>query len=125
MERDNKGRIINNAKYTAAHLHFGVYTYSGPIDPFPFVNPLIKNVLSAPDKKLVNYLRLIKKQKLRDDFVAKTNTILIPVAVSSKGYISELPDGRLVQVPFSTVQSIAVKNGEALVGKPVQGKTSL
>ncbi len=52
---------------------------------------------------------------------------MVPVAVSSKGYISELPDGRLVQVPFSAVQITgeAVKSGEAFVGNPVQGNTSL
>ncbi len=120
---DTLGLVGNtgNAKYTPAHLHFGVYNYSGPMDPFPFVNPLVKTAPAVPDKKMVNYLRLTKTQKLRDDFVAKANTILIPVAVSSKGYISELPDGRLVQVAFSSVQYTAqrVKIREAFVGKPV------
>ena len=31
-----------NAKHTPSHLHFGIYTWNGPIDPFPFVNPAIK-----------------------------------------------------------------------------------
>jgi murein DD-endopeptidase MepM/ murein hydrolase activator NlpD len=26
-----------NAMHTPAHLHFGVYTYSGPVDPLPFL----------------------------------------------------------------------------------------
>ena len=29
----------------------------------------------------------------------------MPLAVTSKGYIAELPDGRLVQTPFTNVQS--------------------
>jgi len=126
---DTLGLVGNtgNAEYTPAHLHFGIYTYSGPMDPFPFVNQLVKTAPSVPDKNLVNYLRLKKTQKLGDDFVAKANTVLVPVAVSSKGYISELPDGRLVQVPFSAVQITGepVKSGEAFVGYRVQGNTSL
>jgi len=116
---DTLGLVGNtgNAKYTPAHLHFGVYTYSGPMDPFPFVNPLIKTANAVPGKNLVNHLRLTKTQKLRDDFVAQANTVLIPVAVSSKGYISELPDGRLVQVPFSAVQPLKVKSGAPVAGK--------
>lgn len=114
-----------NAKYTPAHLHFGVYTYSGPMDPFPFVNPLIKTAPAIPDKSMVNNLRLTKTQKLRDDFVTKANTVLVPVAVTSKGYISELPDGRLVQVPFSAVQTIKVKSGAPVAGISMQGKTNL
>jgi murein DD-endopeptidase MepM/ murein hydrolase activator NlpD len=126
---DTLGLVGNtgNAKYTPAHLHFGIYTYSGPMDPLPFVNQLVKTAPAVPDKNLVNYLRLKKTQKLNDDFVAKANTVLVPVAVSSKGYISELPDGRLVQVPFSAVQSTTqpVKSGESFVGNPVQRNTSL
>jgi hypothetical protein len=61
---------------------------------------------------------------LRDDFSAKVNTVVVPVAVNSKGYISELPDGRLVQIPFSAVQSTTepVKSGEAVARKTVQTK---
>ena len=41
---DTLGLIGNtgNAKYTAPHLHFGIYTPDGPVDPFPFVNKTIK-----------------------------------------------------------------------------------
>jgi len=124
---DTLGLVGNtgNAKYTPAHLHFGVYTYRGPMDPFPFVNTLIKVAPAVPDKNLVNHLRLKKTQKLLDDFIAQANTVLVPVAVSSKGYISELPDGRLVQVPFSAVQSITEKSSAAIAGKPLEGKKTL
>lgn len=39
----NKGDVIGtvgntgNAKYTASHLHFGIYTTAGAIDPLPYV----------------------------------------------------------------------------------------
>lgn len=36
---DTLGLVGNtgNARFTPAHLHFGIYTYSGAIDPLPFV----------------------------------------------------------------------------------------
>ena len=39
-----------NAKTTAPHLHFGIYASGGAVDPFPYVNPVIKPlpVVTAP-----------------------------------------------------------------------------
>lgn|GEM_PF-2706882 len=34
-----------NAKYTPAHLHFGIYTYTGAIDPYPIVHEAPKIIL--------------------------------------------------------------------------------
>ncbi len=41
---DTIGLVGNtgNARTTPAHLHFGIYATGGAIDPFPFVNPVIK-----------------------------------------------------------------------------------
>ena len=36
---------------------------------------------------------------------AKKNTLLVPVAVTSKSYVAELPDGRMVQVPIGLLQA--------------------
>jgi peptidoglycan LD-endopeptidase LytH len=97
-----------NAKHTASHLHFGIYTSAGPIDPFPFVNPQVKSAPSVPQKSLTNYLRVIKTQKLANKSSGlQANTLLIPVAATLKGYIAEMPDGKMVQVPFTSVQSVA------------------
>lgn len=38
-----------NARSTSPHLHFGIYTFGGAVDPFPFVNPedtLSENIIS-------------------------------------------------------------------------------
>jgi murein DD-endopeptidase MepM/ murein hydrolase activator NlpD len=95
-----------NAKTTPSHLHFGVYTVTGPIDPYPFVNPDIKKAPSVPDKSLQQYLRLTKNQKLENDLeTVKANTMLIPLAITPNGYISELPDGKFILVPFTAVQA--------------------
>ena len=51
---DTLGLVGNtgNAKYTPPHLHFGIYTSSGPIDPFPFVNKAIKTAPAFEAKDL-------------------------------------------------------------------------
>lgn len=94
-----------NAKNTPSHLHFGVYTFSGPIDPYPFVNPIVKLPEAVPPKNLNNYLRVTKTGKLGPDkHTVTVNTLLVPLAVTAKGYIAELPDGKITQTPFTTVQ---------------------
>lgn len=44
MPGDTLGLMGNtgNAKTTAPHLHFGIYASGGAVDPFPFVNPIVK-----------------------------------------------------------------------------------
>jgi murein DD-endopeptidase MepM/ murein hydrolase activator NlpD len=105
-----KGDVIGlvgntgNAQYTPAHLHFGVYTYSGPVDPLPYVNQAVKSSPAVPVKNLTRSLKLIKTQKTGQGTVVKANTILVPLAVTAKGYIAELPDGNLIKMPFTSVQ---------------------
>ncbi len=120
---DTLGLVGNtgNAKNTPSHLHFGIYGSTGAVDPFPFVNPALKTASAIPEKSLRTYLRLLKAQTLGDE-MAKVNTVLVPLAVTAKGYIAELPDGAQVQVTFSAVKavpqtakavsSVLKKNGE-------------
>ncbi len=91
-----------NAKYTPPHLHFGIYGYGGAVDPYPFVNKQVKTAPVLAEKKPSAFLRLLKDYKESN---AAKNTLLIPVAVNSKGYISELPDGRMIQTSFAMVQT--------------------
>jgi peptidoglycan LD-endopeptidase LytH len=101
-----------NARYTPSHLHFGVYTYNGAIDPFPFVNPAVKMPPAVPSKNLAVTLKLIKTQHARTGTMVKANTVLVPLAVTTKGYIAELPNGSLIQTPFTAVKP--VKQPEAM-----------
>jgi peptidoglycan LD-endopeptidase LytH len=94
-----------NAKYTPSHLHFGVYTYGGAIDPLPFVSKIIKTAPEVPSKNLALSLKLIKSKKA-DDALVKANTVLTPLAVTSKVYIAETWDGKLLQVSFDEVRVI-------------------
>lgn len=117
-----KGEIIGtvgntgNAKHTPSHLHFGIYTYAGPIDPLPFVNKEIKTAAPVPDKKLTGYLRLIKTQKLGNENTSvAANTLLVPMAVTAHGYISELPDGKMTRVSFAAVQPVLENNKKNMI----------
>lgn len=106
-EGDTLGLVGNtgNARTTPPHLHFGVYTSSGPIDPFPFVNPALRKAASAPTKKLSEYLRLTKAQKLEGAETVKVNTLLVPLGNTGNTYLAELPDGRRLQLPFSVIKT--------------------
>lgn len=102
-----------NARYTPSHLHFGVYTYNGAINPLPFVDRTVKTAPVVAAKTFSTQLKLTKAQKSGDGNAVKAATLLVPLAVDAKGYLAEAPDGRLLQVPFSAVKT----TGEA-VGKP-------
>lgn len=105
---DTIGRVGNtgNAQHTASHLHFGVYAPGGAIDPFPFVNRQIKTAAVPVQKKLPALLRLLKDYAYAE-LNLKKNLQLTPVAITAKTYLAELPDGRVVELPFTVVQEAA------------------
>ena len=106
-----------NAKTTPSHLHFGIYSNAGPMDPYPFVKKEIKTAPALANKNLKSYLRLTKAQKLgSENILVAANTILVPLAANAKNYISELPDGKMTQVPFAAVKPVTkpgISNGIA------------
>lgn len=101
---DTLGTVGNtgNARTTPAHLHFGVYTFRGPIDPLPFVQKNSAKPAAVPAKSLDGYLRLLKAEK---DISTKPNTVVTPLAVASTGYLVALPNGQVMQTPFASVQA--------------------
>ena len=103
---DVLGEVGNtgNARHTPSHLHFGVYTSEGPINPLPFVNKESKEAPQLPARSLAGYLKMTKKDKATDGSVIPANTLLVPLAVHSKGYIAELLNGQQVIVPLNGVQ---------------------
>jgi peptidoglycan LD-endopeptidase LytH len=104
---DTLGLVGNtgNARYTPSHLHFGVYTFRGPVGPLPFVDKAVKTAPAVPEKNLKTLLTLIKSQKTKSGSLVKANTELVPLAVTSKGYLVELPDGNTMQAPFTSVKA--------------------
>lgn len=93
-----------NARTTPAHLHFGVYGYGGAIDPLPFVAKGLKTPSAVPDRGLKGYLKLTKSLKNESGQTIAAGSKLVPVGVSAKGYLTEMPDGRYMTIPFSSVQ---------------------
>ena len=93
-----------NARNTPSHLHFGVYMNHGPVDPYPFINKEVKTAPAVPEKSLANYLHLTKSQKVRNQSIT-VNSVLVPLAVTAKGYITESPEGQIFLTPFTAVKS--------------------
>lgn len=104
---DTLGLVGNtgNARTTPSHLHFGIYTNAGAIDPLLFVKRTNSTAPSIPNKELTQDLKLSKEYKVPDGSRSlPSNTVLTPLAVNAKTYVAELPDGSMIQVPFSYVQ---------------------
>ena len=102
---DTLGLVGNtgNARFTPSHLHFGIYTGSGAIDPFPFVNQASKNAapITASLTNLGNTMRSVSKGKLYNEPDIKIalstrledNTLLEVDAASGSLYKVRLPSG--------------------------------
>jgi len=92
-----------NARNTATHLHFGIYTFGGAIDPLPFINPTVKPAaeITASVANLNKTLRTTSKVTLRsasdiNSIPVKqlaTGTIVKVSSATANWYKAELPDG--------------------------------
>jgi peptidoglycan LD-endopeptidase LytH len=106
---DTLGLIGNtgNAVTTSPHLHFGIYTMGGAVDPLPFVNPTIKNppnvTLSA--NRLNNFQRLTAPVKVGETQLPRY-TLIHAKAADDKAIIGETPLLHPLAIPISSTQSI-------------------
>jgi len=103
---DTLGLVGNtgNAKYTPSHLHFGIYTHNGPIDPWPFVNKRIRSAPAVTAKDLD--INLQWKKTTTNKTTSVNDELLVPLAVTSEGYIAELSDGKIISAPFASVKQV-------------------
>lgn len=134
---DTLGLVGNtgNARTTPPHLHFGIYTNSGAIDPLTFVDRDVKQPLpiSAPLKYLNDTVRTIaKSSKLYNlpsekGYTIQTlpaNTPLIIAAATDSWYKVALPDGQVGYignksvVVANTIRSITLKTDLPLLNMP-------
>lgn len=106
-QRVKAGEIIGitgntgNAKGTASHLHFGIYTFSGAIDPLAFVE-IRKGAATKLDNKVFNPMMITSKAtKVYADLsllypitILSKNIILQAEAFNGNYYRVVLPDGR-------------------------------
>lgn len=93
---DTLGRMGNtgNAITTSPHLHFGIYTNGGTVDPLPFVNPQI----AAIPKIHVDTDQLNATMRTSTNTVIGTRriqagTIIRVNAAAGSSYRVQLPDG--------------------------------
>jgi murein DD-endopeptidase MepM/ murein hydrolase activator NlpD len=100
-----------NAKYTAPHLHFGIYAAGGAVDPLPFVKAVTTQPkeIAVPFNVPGKFLRSTKVTALhgtRGDVPAqkiKANTPLRVIGATSSWYKVELPHGEKALVAGSDV----------------------
>jgi hypothetical protein len=134
---DTIGLVGNtgNAQHTAPHLHFGIYTNSGAVDPLPFVNRVNK----APEKitaPLLNLDKWVRNSKaalvqiepsvnVKDGFAVEANTLLKVEAATAGWYKVSLPDGtegyiasRNVTPATSPIKKINIKTAQPLFDEP-------
>ncbi len=109
---DTLGRMGNtgNAKTTPPHLHFGIYTRGGAVDPLPFINPKVKEIPAVKSETalLNTTLRTLRNASLTNSNLGspislKNGTIVQVKAASGANYRAELPDGTTGYIDESKV----------------------
>lgn len=98
-----------NARTTPPHLHFGIYTGGGAIDPLPFVNTDVATpkAITAATTNINATLRSSSKVSLRESPDSKAltlktlepSTIMLVEAATSSWYKATLPDGTTGYLP--------------------------
>jgi murein DD-endopeptidase MepM/ murein hydrolase activator NlpD len=103
---DTLGLVGNtgNARFTAPHLHFGIYNYNGAIDPWPFVNKSLKHASPVKPKDLDMYLEIRKATTKKTDAI--DNEVLVPLAATDHSYIAETTGGKIITVPFKSATQV-------------------
>ena len=106
-----------NARTTAPHLHFGIYTFGGAVDPLPFVSREIRKPakITAQTGNLNATVRTNRRDApLYDSPGTKTilqrlplQTTLLVEAASSDLYKATLPDGRRGYIPSTMVSKLS------------------
>ncbi len=125
---DTLGRMGNtgNAQGGPPHLHFGIYTSGGAIDPYPFINPAIETLpkIATSLTNLNTTMRTLSNTSL-DDISLKAGTVLRVMAATGNNYRLELPDGKtgyLLGKTLTTVSKplnkIKIKIAQSLFDKP-------
>lgn len=101
---DTLGRMGNtgNAKTTAPHLHFGIYTGSGAVDPLPFIDPAVQTVpkINTAISQLNATMRSTRNTTIVQSIAGEVvnqpiakGTILRVTAASGNDYKVESPEG--------------------------------
>lgn len=108
-----------NARTTPPHLHFGIYTAGGAIDPFPFINPdeVIIPPVTASLSELNQFVRnrsvvsLYAENSERVKAIEKleAGTLLQVLSASGNWYKVQLPDEREGFVDSDAITRTAIR----------------
>jgi murein DD-endopeptidase MepM/ murein hydrolase activator NlpD len=103
---DTLGRMGNtgNARTTPPHLHFGIYTNNGAVDPLPFINPLVPELpkVNSPVAMLNTTMRTSSSVSLNGQLL-KIGTIINVDAAVGISYRVVLPNGEMGYLPAKSV----------------------
>lgn len=125
---DTLGRMgsTGNAQGGPPHLHFGIYTSAGAIDPFPFINPTIESPpkIATSLANLNTTMRTKSNLKL-DDVTLQTGTVFRVMAATGNDYRIALPDGKtgyltgkMLTTVSKPITTLKVKKAQSLLDKP-------
>jgi murein DD-endopeptidase MepM/ murein hydrolase activator NlpD len=125
---DTLGRIGNtgNAINTPPHLHFGIYTNEGAVDPLPFINP---KIIDPPRIKTLiarlNTTMRTNNNALLNGNKLKPSTIVRITGAAASEYRVELPNGgigylsdKILTSTATVLAKLKIKNIEPLYDKP-------
>ena len=134
---DTLGLVGNtgNARYTPPHLHFGIYTGGGAIDPFPFVNRAAASpktisaslqLLNATARTInkVNKLYIEPNNKSLARHTLPVSTALAIEAATEGWYKATLPDSTMGYIhsrevtAANTLRKLTLKQSQALFDAP-------
>lgn len=130
---DTLGLVGNtgNAMTTSPHLHFGIYTFGGAINPITFINPVAAKPapISGSLTNLGKYIRNTRSLNLTETTTAKakpiqelpSNTLLEVVSATDKYYKVVLPDGTpgFISAAFTTNAEIPLRSINIKVDTPL------
>lgn len=127
---DTLGLVGNtgNAKTTPPHLHFGIYTSGGAIDPLPFIDPLTQEL------PVVNAATTLLHSTMRNTAKVTIGTLTLPRytimrinAASGNNYRIALPDGKVAFLPArslapatAAVSSLNLKDSQEVYDQPIE-----
>lgn len=98
-----------NARTTPSHLHFGIYTTGGAIDPAPFVRPGTKQPQEVTTKLFQKAIRSTVPLTVSingKETALKAQTFAEPVAVTATQYRVLFPDGTFGNMAIKNTQDI-------------------
>ena len=108
-----------NARTTTPHLHFGIYTSNGAVDPFPFVNKdrAGPKPVTASLQYLNDYLRSQVAASIHSSPTAKSGVLLKTepgqvlrvIAATENFYKVTMPGGNEGYIPGSALTNKALK----------------